>query len=298
MIIGDVALVLMLTLAYLVSSNNLSLVAGMAVGSRLLKPGLAMMIALAGYLTGLLLQGTEMKGYGVGPSELLVLSAIGVLIFIIGEVGKVPMSITNSLYMSWSALVLYMDGSLPLNFPVVLASWFVTPLLLALIAYFTYPILAKTSTSSNPIKRLSIFRFMVILTVFLVGYSFGANNLGLMWSMLGFRRIGLIGIVFASTLGVVATGRRTLGQFSRGIYIPPPVSGGVIQLLSFAALELSTIFAIPISLTLCTIGSLLGVSMARGMRMLNTQYLRLVLIGYVATMLIAFTGALLVVKLV
>lgn len=58
MIIGDVALVLMLTLAYLVSSNNLSLVAGVAVGSRLLKPGLAMMIALAGYLTGLLLQGT------------------------------------------------------------------------------------------------------------------------------------------------------------------------------------------------------------------------------------------------
>jgi len=94
------------------------------------------------------------------------------------------------------------------------------------------------------------------------------------------------------------TGRRTLGQFSRGMYIPPPISGGVTQLLSFVALELSTVFAIPISLTLCTIGSLLGISMARGMRILNTQYLRLVLIGYVATMLIAFTGALLAVNLV
>jgi len=298
MITGDVALVLMLTLAYLVSSNNLSLVAGVAVGSRLLRPGVAMMIALAGYLTGLVLQGTEMKGYGVGPSGLLILSVIGVLIFMIGEVSKVPMSITNSLYMSWSALILYMDGSLPFNFPVVLASWLGTPLLLALAAYFIYPILARTSALSNPIRRLSAFRLMVILTVFLVGYSFGANNLGLMWSMLGFSRVGLMGIVLASTLGVIVTGRRTLGQFSRGMYIPPPISGGVTQLLSFVALELSTVFAIPISLTLCTIGSLLGISMARGMRILNTQYLRLVLIGYVATMLIAFTGALLAVNLV
>ena len=294
----EAALALILALTFLVSSNNLSLVAGMAVGSRLLRPGVAMIIALAGYIVGLLAQGSEMRGYGVAPEGLLILSIIGVLVFTIGEAAKIPMSITNSLYMSWSALALYNDGSLPVNFPIVLSSWFIIPILLALTAYLLYPSLVKLTASSNPIRRLSLYRLVMILTVFLVGFSFGANNLGLVWSMLGFSRIGLVGVIFASTLGVVITGRRTLGQFSRGMFTPPPVSSSVTQLLSFAALELSTVFAIPISLTLCTVGSLLGISMARGMRIINTQYLRLVLIGYVSTMIIAFTGALLAVKLI
>ncbi|ABW02782.1 inorganic phosphate transporter [Caldivirga maquilingensis] len=294
----EAALALILALTFLVSSNNLSLVAGMAVGSRLLRPGVAMMIALTGYVIGLLAQGSEMKGYSVAPEGLLILSLIGVLVFTIGEVAKIPMSITNSLYMSWSALVLYNGGSLPVNFPIVLSSWFIIPILLALAAYLLYPSLVRLTASSNPIRRLSLYRLVMILTVFLVGFSFGANNLGLVWSMLGFSRIGLIGVIFASTLGVIITGRRTLGQFSRGMFTPPPVSSSVTQLLSFTALELSTVFAIPISLTLCTVGSLLGISMARGMRIINTQYLRLVLIGYVSTMIIAFTGALLIVKLI
>ncbi|WP_291765478.1 inorganic phosphate transporter [Caldivirga sp. UBA161] len=294
----EAALALILALTFLVSSNNLSLVAGMAVGSRLLRPGVAMMIALTGYIVGLLVQGSEMKGYEVTPKGLLILSLIGVLVFIIGEAAKIPMSITNSLYMSWSALALYNSGSLPINFPIVLSSWFIIPILLALAAYLLYPSLVRLTTSSNPIRRLSLYRLIMILTVFLVGFSFGANNLGLVWSMLGFSRIGLVGVIFASTLGVVITGRRTLGQFSRGMFTPPPVSSSVTQLLSFTALELSTVFAIPISLTLCTVGSLLGISMARGMRMINTQYLRLILIGYASTMIITFTGALLAVKLI
>ena len=294
----EVALALILALTFLVSSNNLSLVAGMAVGSRLLRPGVAMMIALAGYIIGLLVQGSEMKGYGVSAEGLLILSIIGVLVFTIGEAAKIPMSITNSLYMSWSALVLYNNGALPINFPIVLSSWFIIPIILALAAYLLYPSLVRLTASSNPIMRLSVYRLIMILTVFLVGFSFGANNLGLIWSMLRFSKVGLIGVVFASTLGVVITGRRTLGQFSRGMFIPPPVSSSVTQLLSFTALELSTVFAIPISLTLCTVGSLLGISMARGMRIINTQYLRLILIGYISTMIIAFMGALLTVKLI
>ncbi|MGC9135367.1 inorganic phosphate transporter [Caldivirga sp.] len=296
--ITEVALALILALTFLVSSNNLSLVAGMAVGSRLLRPGVAMMIALAGYIVGLLAQGSEMRGYGVAPEGLLILSLIGVLVFTIGEAVRIPMSITNSLYMSWSALVLYKDGLLPVNFPIVLSSWFIIPILLALAAYLLYPSLVRLTAASNPIRRLSLYRLIMILTVFLVGFSFGANNLGLVWSMLSFSRVGLVGVIFASTLGVVATGRRTLGQFSRGMFTPPPVSSSVTQLLSFMALELSTVFAIPISLTLCTVGSLLGISMARGMRIINTQYLRLILIGYASTMIIAFTGALLVVRLI
>lgn len=298
MIIGDAALILMLALAYLVSSNNLSLVAGPAVGSRLLRPGMAMLIALAGYVIGLLIQGTEMRGYSINPTGLLILTMVGVLVFIIGESIKIPMSITNSLYMSWSALVLYFNGKLPINFLTVVLSWLMVPAALAIAAYLLYPMLTRVASSSNPIRRLMVYKVMVTVMVFLVGYSFGANNLGLMWSMLGFSRVGLVGLIFASTLGVIVTGRRTLGQFSRGIYIPPPVSGSITQLLSFTALELSTVFAIPISLTLCTVGSLLGISMARGMRMLNTQYLRLIIIGYVATMVIAFTGALLIIKLI
>ena len=294
----EVALALILALTFLVSSNNLSLVAGMAVGSRLLRPGVAMMIALAGYIIGLLVQGSEMRGYGVSAEGLLILSIIGVLVFTIGEAAKIPMSITNSLYMSWSALVLYNNGALPINFPIVLSSWFIIPILLALAAYLLYPSLVKLTVSTNPIMRLSVYRLIMILTVFLVGFSFGANNLGLIWSMLRFSKVGLIGVIFASTLGVVITGRRTLGQFSRGMFIPPPVSSSVTQLLSFTALELSTVFAIPISLTLCTVGSLLGISMARGMRIINTQYLRLILIGYISTMIIAFMGALLTVKLI
>lgn len=293
-----VSLGLMLILTYLVSSNNLSLVAGIAVGSRLVRPEWAMLMALVGFVVGLVTQGSEMRGYAVSSQlSLLIMASVGILVFLVGELTKVPMSITNSLYMSWSALVLYARGSLPMNFPLVLASWLITPVILAVAAYFIYIALTAVSRNNNPLSMVSLYRFMVLVMVFLVGYSFGANNLGLIWSMMGFGRLNLTALVLASTMGVVITGRRTLGSFSRGIYIPPPLSGAVTQFLSFMALEVSTFFSIPITLTLCTLGSLLGVSMARGMRILNRQYIELVIMGYAVTMIISFTLALITVRL-
>ncbi|MFP3314244.1 MAG: hypothetical protein RXO28_07015 [Thermocladium sp.] len=94
------AYVLMALSTFLVSANNLSLIVGPVVGSRLIRPQAAILMTVIGYVAGLVIQGRSMNVYSVGDSARLVLFAVSLVVFTIGEGSRIPMSITNSLYMS------------------------------------------------------------------------------------------------------------------------------------------------------------------------------------------------------
>lgn len=292
-----ISIVLTSILAYLVSSNNLSLIAGMAIGSRLMSTYVGLLISAISVVLGFIVEGSKMVGYSVNQATLAIILAIGILMFAVGEYAKVPMSITGSLYMSWAASVTAARGYVPLGVGIVVTLWLTTPIILSIASYATYKAVTGALIRTNPIRGLALGRIMMVITVFMVGFSFGANNLGLLWSLTGFSKLGEVAIGVSSGLGILITGKRTLGQFSRGIFLPPPISGSLTQLFSFIMLEASTLFSIPISLTLCTLGSMLGISAARGVRLINIRYVEAIVVGYILSMASSYAISLIILRL-
>ena len=88
---------LVFTLAFLVAGNNLSANAGAAVGSRSINYRGALVISILGYILGLWLQGTYMVKNIVSSDVAMVALIVTILIFIVGEGTRVPMSLTGSL---------------------------------------------------------------------------------------------------------------------------------------------------------------------------------------------------------
>ncbi|WP_243680402.1 phosphate transporter [Vulcanisaeta souniana] len=203
-------------LSFLVSGNNLSANAGAAVGgSRSIDYKYAIILSLLGYVLGLWLQGTYMRANVVsGGDAAMVAMTVAIIIFLVGEGMRVPMSLTGSLYASLIGASLAMGGHLLSNAVFVLGYWLSLPIIVMFLSYILYKSLSAFSRLS--FKYIGVYRALSILTVFLLSFSFGANNLGLLWALLGFSYRGLLVIVISSILGVLLIGWRTLYRLGTG----------------------------------------------------------------------------------
>jgi len=288
------AYVLMALSTFLVSANNLSLIVGPVVGSRLIRPQAAILMTVIGYVAGLVIQGRSMNVYSVGDSARLVLFAVSLVVFTIGEGSRIPMSITNSLYMSINGIHL-VNGYLLSNFYVVIGYWFLTPILIAVFSYVVYLIIRYYS-AANPIRYIAMFKILMIILSFMVAFSFGANNLGLVWALSGPSIGNLLLISAIAVLGAVIGGRRTLGAYGR-MYGFGPLTGASAQLSVFIAMEVATFLAIPMTLTLSVTGALLGLAFAHRFRFINANYVYMIIMGYFASLLLSLSLAFIIYKL-
>lgn len=280
---------------FLVSANNLSLIVGPVVGSRLAKPQAAILMAAAGYILGLVIQGRSMNVYSVPQPGPAVLFAVSLVVFTVGEGSRIPMSITNSLYMSINGIRL-VNGGLLGNFYTVIGYWFITPVILAAFSYLVY-LTIRYYSAANPVRYIAWFKLLVIILSFMVAYSFGANNLGLVWALSGPSLGNLLLISAVSVLGAIVGGRRTLGAYGR-MYGFGPMTGTAAQLSVFIAMETATVFSIPMTLTLSVTGSLLGLAFAHRFRFININYVYLVLMGYFASLLLSLSLAFIIFKVI
>lgn len=289
-----VAYVLMALSTFLVSANNLSLIVGPVVGSRLIRPQAAILMTAVGYVAGLVIQGRSMNVYSVNDSARLVLFAVSLVVFTIGEGSRIPMSITNSLYMSINGIHL-VNGGLLGNFYVVVGYWFLTPILIAAFSYVVYLIIRYYS-AANPIRYIAMFKVLMIVLSFMVAFSFGANNLGLVWALSSPSIGNLLLISAIAVLGAIIGGRRTLGAYGR-MYGFGPLTGASAQLSVFIAMEVATFLAIPMTLTLSVTGALLGLAFAHRFRFINANYVYMIIMGYFASLLLSLSLAFIVYKL-
>lgn len=141
----------------------------------------------------------------------MVAMAVTIVIFLIGESMRVPMSLTGSLYASLVGASLAL-GRIMGNAVLVLSYWLSLPIIVMLLSYILYKFLGVFSRLS--FKYVGIYRALSVITIFLLSFSFGANNLGLLWALLNFSSRGLLLIIISSILGVLLIGWRTLYKLS------------------------------------------------------------------------------------
>lgn len=179
----------------------------------------------------------------------MVAMAVTIVIFIVGESMRVPMSLTGSLYASLVGASLAL-GRMMGNAVFVLGYWLSLPIIVMLLSYILYKSLGALSRLS--FRYVGIYRVLSILTVFLLSFSFGANNLGLLWALLNFSYKGLLLIIISSILGVLLIGWRTLYRLSTGLFTLGPLTSFTVQLFSFIAMEIGTIYSVPMPVTVTT----------------------------------------------
>ncbi len=286
---------LVFTLAFLVAGNNLSANAGAAVGSRSINYRNALVISILGYVLGLWLQGTYMVKNIVSSDAAMVALIVTILIFMVGESMRVPMSLTGSLYASLVGASLALGHLLP-NAPLVLSYWLSLPIIVMFLSYFMYRLLSVLSRLS--FRLAGIYRALSIITVFLLSFSFGANNLGLLWALLGFSPRGLLIVIIGSILGALLIGWRTLYRLSTGLFTLGPLTSFTVQLYSFIAMEVGTIFSVPMPITILTSFGLVGVGVAHRFRLINLRYFTELLIGFVTSIIIGFVLGYLLVRVI
>ena len=287
--------ILAFLLSFLVSGNNLSANAGAAVGSRSIDYKYALLIALLGYILGLWLQGTYMRANVVSSNVALVAMAVTIVIFIIGEGMRVPMSLTGSLYASLVGASLAL-GRIMGNAVLVLSYWLSLPVIVMLLSYALYKFLSTLSRLS--FRYVGIYRALSVLTIFLLSFSFGANNLGLLWALLNFSYRGLLLIIISSILGVLLIGWRTLYKLSTSLFTIGPLTSFTVQLFSFVAMEVGTIYSVPMPVTVTTSFGLVGVGAAHRFRIINLRYFNELILGFITSIIVGLVFSYVLIKII
>jgi len=263
-------LILVTLLTYLISSNNLSVCVGPLVSTRMLNERTAPIFAYVSYIIGLVLQSHRMVPITVPLSFLNIALSVTLILVLLGELFKVPVSLMYILSTSIMTYGLITYGDPKLLYAITY--WTVSSLIILVLS----PLLLKTLHkigSRRPTLTASVYRLASYVASFLLCMSFGANNIGYLWSIEGRDTIALVLIIVASMIGTFITGKRTLRKLA-GVYALTLTGCLTAMLFSYLAAQVATLLGIPVSFSVLLVCSIVGVSYGYSIRIIDTRYVK------------------------
>ncbi len=306
-----------LYLGWALGSNDAANVFGTVVTSRMLKWRTAALLGAAFVILGAYLEGAPgietlsglAEGQTLASAGLLSLAAA--LAVTLLTILKLPASTSQAVVGAIMGMALFRGQTVDWNSLLKVGiCWVVTPLGGALSAALLY--LAGRSLVYR--LRISIFRLdgYVRAGMILAGcygaFALGANNAANVTGVfMGTGLFGLEGSAQARVLALLAGGTIALGilTFSyrimvtvgRSLYDLDPFSALVALMAHSVTVHSLALVGVPVSSTQAIIGGVLGVVAVRGLYKLNLRALVMILLGWVATPLLAGLFALAVARL-
>jgi phosphate/sulfate permease len=299
---------LVLILSFVFGWNNGSYLIGNMRGSGTLSVGAAVLVSGAGLVVGAFAEGSKMTSSLVGDmaassNSTVILAALGtsLLLLFVLSVGGRPMSLSMTLVGAFLGAT-YAAGiaiSPPRTF-LVIGFWFLAPLVTAVLTFLVYILVRPlTFRLSLPTVNL-VYRSTIAASAFLVSYTLGANNLGL-----------LQGTVMASdpsapsdllSLSAVAVGIALLAFLGAAIFGRGAVAGTIgDRMLALPAQGVTTLFvsssivvwagtqlALPISIAQCVLGGMFGASLAKRLAVMNNRLVYETVLSWLVVPLLAF----------
>jgi phosphate/sulfate permease len=304
-------------LAFVFGWNNGSFLVGNMRGAGNFSLGFAALVAGAGLVVGTLVEGPKMKTSLVGTlastsTYLVMISALTATILfllVLSGAGR-PMSL--SMTMVGAFLGATYGGGIAISgerTAMVIGFWFVAPIVTGLLTYGIYTIVRRAVSELSLITIDWINRVVTVVSAFLVSYTLGANNIGLLQSSLIAWSSGVQSDVF--TLLIVGVALALLAVVGMAVFGGGAVSGtigdkmftlspqGVVTLFvsSSIVVWVGTQFALPISIAQCVLGGMFGASIARSLSIMNRKLVYETVLSWVVVPLSAFIAAMLFVML-
>lgn len=281
-------------LAALVAGNNLSVAVGSLVGSNVLKKNYSKILAILGFVSGMLIGSEYMKSTTLAlfpqSSFMLFLIISGtIIIFIIAQLTRVPISLTMALVGIGIGLMFHNNTFQNENIAIkIVFMWILAPIS-AIILSFLLGIIYKGINFKNVWHTTSTIKVLLLVTSFFSAYTLGENTLGLIINISGFSIESVIFIIIGTALGAYFISEGVLRRVSFEIY-SLRYSTALISILTSALLvEIATLFSIPLSNTQTMTLGILGVGLSYKTRYFILKPLLKILIFWVISPLIGIT---------
>ena len=281
------SLVLAGLLGAVVSGNNLSSCCGTIIGSRMVNKRSGIMIALAGYLLGLLIEGPKLfrvrQAFLPNETSTQIFSILlaTLLIFIGGELTKIPLSLSKALTgtilgVSFAISALHQTDYLVL----ILLFWVSAPIVATGLGLF-FVRLDDRYSPRNLWLKLSLLKAGLIVMAFLSAYVTGSNALGLIAGVPSNQsQVATVAVGIGSALGVFVLGRGALRRLTEGIYNLRYPNAFYSQLLGAGTVELANQLGVPLSTTETVSSGIIGSGLASKMRVMNARNVFLIIASW------------------
>jgi PiT family inorganic phosphate transporter len=278
----------------LVSGNNLSVCVGPAIGSRILGKNFGILLGAVGFTSGLLIQGTLMKESldtllpNVTPELQAEALLVTIIIFVIADVMRVPLSYTMSLTGLLAGLSIA-RGTLTNQgyFLEIIVMWIIAPLAAIIFAFFTLKFFRK-SKSKNIWKRLKIYKLAIFLFSFSSAYVLGANTLGLVVATGSESIITIVISVFAVFIGSFFFSAGEIKRVSQELFLMRYSNTTVTLLASTLLVEVATVFNIPLSNTQTLSAAVFGAGISYKSRFMSLKPFLTIVVGWIVAPLLSF----------
>ena len=291
-------LILSFILIALVSGNNLPVCSGSIIGSRIVSRRNGVLIAIIGYMLGLVLEGDMLRNgvHAVLPfkseQSIIIAFTVAIFVFLIAHKMRVPQSL--SVNFTSILLGISMAMHLPINWlflSFIILFWIIAPII-SIVAM--RPLMHKTYSLVKK-KRIwptiNLIRLLLILFSFFAAFTLGANTLGLLYATMpkGLYSLlaALLGIIFGSLLLSGGELRRIGNEIISLRYINALNS----QIISVLLVELAVLLSIPLSNSQTFIASIYGSGLSYKNRILLRSPIKSIAITWIGGALASFALA-------
>jgi inorganic phosphate transporter, PiT family len=284
----DLLVALGVALSFVFGWNNSSLLIGNVRGAGSLSYKLIVTVAVVGLLLGALAEGSKMQGSLAGslaPSATTaaLLATAGVSLFLTVAMTLLDLPVSFSMVMVGAFIGATLASAISLNVGRagdVIAFWFVAPLGTAVLTYAIYGAVRKAVSNLGILAVDTLNRAGSFVSAFAVSYTLGANNIGMFFGSVGGVRPGtqlavIALLALAAVLGVLLLGKNSLGGTvgDRMLALSPQAVVSAF-VASSVLVWIGTQLALPVSITQCLLGGMLGAAFSRHVAIVNTKLVR------------------------
>lgn len=283
MILDITILLFTLVTLVLLTGNNIGALKGPYRSLSQLRYASSILILL-GVLLGAIIEGGKLSrfyaAYQLDANEIIILLFSVVLIVIIGSHYKTPVSLNMTIVSGVWGINILASPNFDIEYTLyLLAAWILLPLFSIILSLAISYLLTRV----NIVKGwggYSIEKFVSLISSLFLSYVFGANTLGLIYSIVAptiivpYETIILLLITILSYLiGLKYFSRGVETELGYNIYNIGLISLISSQLSTFISLEIATQLGVPVSLTQILTISLLGASLSRKLKLINMKYI-------------------------
>ncbi len=298
------SLVLAGLLGMVVGGNNLSACSGTIIGSGMVRRRTGILLAIAGYITGLVIEGPKLfrvtevflpANTSTGAFSILLAS---LLVFLGGEFFRVPLSLSKAL----TGAILGVSAALGIlgqtrYLALILGFWFLVPLVATGLGFLLI-ILDDRMSPRNLWFKLTLLKTGLLPLAFLSAYVLGVNTLGLIAGVPYNQSFdATIAVGLGATVGAFLLGRGALRRLTEGIFSLRYPNAFFAQLIGSATVELANQLAVPLSITETVSSGIIGSGLGRRMRVLNVRNIFLIISSWIISPIAGFLLAYIITKL-
>ncbi|MHB8360533.1 MAG: inorganic phosphate transporter [Thermoplasmataceae archaeon] len=256
-------LVLSGLLSAFVSGNNLSVVVGNIIGSRIVSRQMGLVIGISGFISGLFIEGHLLRdsiGKLMPQSSIFIVFAllVSLFIFIFATWARIPLSLIMALVGTGIGISLRNNYNFDQAYVhLIIFAWILAPVASILLSILLSRIILQKGTK-NPWTVPRLFKPLLVIVSFLTAFALGANTLGLIAALTGDNISDLLIMSFGIVFGSVFLSSGVIRRVSQEMYSMRYVSAFVSLLVSALLVESATFFSIPLASTQTLTSSILG----------------------------------------